>query len=115
MPALSLASRLRCCFGRLFGHKSQGVVFVRANTHTFSVSNTIQSDCDNVSVIADPRAERSAVAKPVRRTLPPCYTVGNHARGLHGGFAKLRVPRDLPLYALTFGVQQFAQALKFGD
>ncbi len=84
----------------------------------FRSANTIQSDwlisLITYSVIDDSR-DGSAVAKPVRCTLPLGNTVRHHTRRLHSGLAKLGVARDLPLDALTFGVEQFAQGFKFGN
>src|SRR5215203_3811019 len=60
-----------------------------------------------------PTTEGSAVAKAVCRALPLCNTVGNHARRLHGGLAKLSVARNLSLDPLTFRMKQFAKAFEF--
>src|SRR5580693_10749445 len=57
----------------------------------------------------------SAVAESVRGALPLRDVVGDHAGGFHRGLAELGIAGNLALYALTFGMQQVAQALKLGD
>jgi hypothetical protein len=67
----------------------------RQQRHFFRSANTIQIDLltslKTCSVIEGPRSDRSAVAKLVRRTLPLCYTLGEHARRIHGGSTKLGI------------------------
>src|SRR3981189_519471 len=55
----------------------------------------------------------SAIAEAVRGAFPLRHIIGDHARGLHGGLAELGIAGNLALDALTFGMQQVAQALEF--
>jgi hypothetical protein len=56
--------------------------------------------------------EKSAVAQAVRRTLPLRDIVGDHAGRFHRRLAELGIAGNLALNALTFGMQDIAQALK---
>lgn len=55
----------------------------------------------------------SAVAQSFRRTLPLRHVVGDHAGRFHRCLAELGVARDLALNALSFGMQEVAQAFEF--
>jgi hypothetical protein len=70
--------------------------------------------------IRRPRIERkksrgSAVTKVVSGAFPMLYIVGDHARGFHRGLAELGIAGDLTLDALTFGMQEVAQAFELGN
>ena len=56
-----------------------------------------------------------SVTKVVGRAFPLLYIVGDHARGFHRGLAELGVAGDLTLDALTFGMQEVAQAFELGN
>ena len=47
----------------------------------------------------------SAITKPVGRTFPLRYTVGDQARGLHRGMTELSIARNFTLYTLTLSME----------
>ena len=67
------------------------------------------------SAAESPGIGRSAVAKAVRGALPLRDIVGDHPGRFHRGLAELGIAGDFALDALTFGVQQVAQAFQFGN
>jgi hypothetical protein len=77
----------------------------RIPTPLRKTSPTVQSPLSKVRPSIDPE------------TLPDLYCMGLDGNCLEpfGGLAELRIPGNLALDALTFGVEQFTQAFEFGN
>lgn len=109
-PPTICRRRLTHAFARLRDHRRQNHP---KKTAALPLRKAAGIDYPNGGRVNE-RPAASAVTQAVRGAFPLRHIIGDHARGFHRRLAELGVTGNLALDALTFGVQQVAQAFQFG-